>query len=106
MSSATEVFCRFDGADCLITLRLTPKSSRDALEGAESLSDGRLVLKARVRAVPEDGKANEALLKLLAKTIGCPRNQLSLESGATSRIKHVRVSKAPDDLPARLTVSK
>ena len=45
-----------------ITVRLTPKSSRDALEGAESGADGGAWLKARVRAVPEDGKANKALI--------------------------------------------
>lgn len=106
MSSATEAFWRLDGADILLSLRLTPKSSRDGLEGPESLSDGRVVLKARVRAVPEDGKANEALLKLLAKAIGCPRTHLRLESGATSRIKVVRVTDARSDLPALLVAAK
>jgi len=70
---------------------LTPRSSKDAVEGLEKLSDGRCVLKARVRAVPEDGKANEALLKLIAKTLDVPRQKVSLESGATSRIKQVRL---------------
>ena len=41
----------------VLQVRLTPKSSRDALEGVEVLADGACVLKARVRAVPEDGKA-------------------------------------------------
>ena len=76
----------------ILALRLTPRSSKDALEGIETLSDGRCVLKARVRAVPEDGKANEALLKLLAKSLDLPRKSLSLESGATSRLKMVRVA--------------
>ena len=95
MSSATEqpsnVPWRHVGEDLLLVLRLTPRSSKDALEGLERLSDGRCVLKARVRAVPEDGKANEALLKLIAKALDLPRQAVSLESGATSRIKHVRL---------------
>jgi uncharacterized protein (TIGR00251 family) len=79
------------GEDLLLVLRLTPRSSKDALEGLERLSDGRCVLKARVRAVPEDGKANEAILKLIAKALDLPRQSVSLESGATSRIKQVRL---------------
>ncbi len=75
-----------------ISVRLTPKSSRDALEAPEALSDGRMVLKARVRAVPEDGKANEALIKLVAKALGAPARSVSVESGATSRLKSLRVA--------------
>ena len=75
-----------------IAVRLTPRSSKDALEGVERLSDGRDVVKARVRAVPEDGKANDALLKLLAKTLGAPRSAVDLAGGATSRLKTIRIS--------------
>ncbi len=95
MSSATESPhqpWRLAGDDLFLALRLTPRSSKDAVEGIEKLSDGRCVLKARVRAVPEDGKANEALLKLLAKSLNLPQQALSLDSGATSRLKIVRVS--------------
>lgn len=95
MSSATDGAghpWRLAGDDLILALRLTPRSSTDALEGVETLSDGRSVLKARVRAVPEDGKANDALLKLLAKSLDLPRQSLSLESGATSRLKMVRVA--------------
>ncbi|MGB8276857.1 MAG: DUF167 family protein [Methylovirgula sp.] len=70
-----------------LTVRLTPKSARDALEGIEQLADGRAVLKARVRAVPEAGAANAALIRLLAKALGLPASAVSLESGATGRVK-------------------
>ena len=86
----------------LLSLRLTPKSSRDAVEGVEALSDGRSVLKARVRAVPEDGKANEALLRLLAKAIDVPLRDLSLTSGATGRTKVIRIEGSPEAVEARL----
>jgi uncharacterized protein (TIGR00251 family) len=75
-----------------LAVRLTPKSSRDALEAPETLSDGRVVLKARVRAVPEDGKANEALLRLVAKALGISFRDVGLVSGATSRLKTLRIA--------------
>ncbi|MGO9135436.1 MAG: DUF167 family protein [Methylovirgula sp.] len=75
----------------LVTVRLTPKSARDALESVEALSDGRLVLKARVRAVPEDGAANAALLRLFAKALDVPARDVSLASGATARLKTVLI---------------
>ncbi len=53
---------------------------------------GRAFLKARVRAVPEDGKANAALLKLLAKTIGVPKSAVTLVAGHTSRVKTLRLT--------------
>jgi uncharacterized protein (TIGR00251 family) len=81
----------------LLAVRLTPRSSKDAVEGLEALSDGRRILKARVRAVPEDGKANDALLKLLAKSLDLARQSLSLESGATSRIKIIRIANGHGD---------
>ena len=86
----------------LLTIRLTPKSSRDALEAVETLSDGRAVLRARVRAVPEDGKANDALLRLVAKALDVPRRDIELASGATSRTKVLRITGADAALIARL----
>ena len=87
----------------LLSLRLTPKSSRDAVEGVETLLDGRSVLKARVRAAPEDGKANLALLRLLADQLDHPIRSLSLTSGATARAKVIRIEGEPEATIARLT---
>ena len=64
-----------------LAVRLTPKSSRDEIVGVEHLSDGRAVLKARVRAVPEAGAANEALIRLLAKSLSFAPSGLRLEFG-------------------------
>lgn len=73
---------------CLaLTVRLTPKGARDEIEGVAFLSDGRPVLKARVRAVPEDGAANAALIRLIAKSLRVPAAAVRLESGATGRLK-------------------
>ena len=93
---------RVSGDAVLLSLRLTPRSSKDALEGVETLADGRSVLKARVRAVPEDGKANLALLRLLADQLDCPIRALTLASGATGRTKVIRIEGAPEVTLARL----
>lgn len=70
-----------------ITARLTPKSSRDAFDGDDNGANGAVWLKARVRAVPEDGKANKALIALLSKKSGVAKSRIRLQSGATSRLK-------------------
>jgi uncharacterized protein YggU (UPF0235/DUF167 family) len=79
-----------DGA-LTLTVRLTPKGGRDAVEGIERLSDGRSVLKARVRAVASEGAANAALVKLIAAALGVAPRQVTLTGGATSRIKRLRI---------------
>lgn len=75
------------GDALVLSVRLTPKSSRDEIGGLERLADGRTVLKVRVRAVPQDGEANEALVRLLAKTLHLPAASVRLEAGAASRLK-------------------
>lgn len=82
-----------------IALRVTPRGGRDGVDGIEQLSDGRRVLKVRVRAIADGGEANRAVLVLLAKSLGVPKASVSLLSGATSRLKQVAI--AGD--PARLT---
>lgn len=74
-----------------IRVRLTPKASRDAIEGVEETADGP-ALKARVRAVPEDGAANAAVEKLLAAWLGVPKSAVTLVSGGKSRVKMLAVS--------------
>ena len=74
-----------------IRVRVTPRSARDAIDGVAQLGDGAAVLKARVRAVPERGKANAALEKLLAKALGRPKSSVSVVGGETGRLKIVEV---------------
>jgi uncharacterized protein len=96
---------RLEGAALLVSVRLTPRSSRDGLEGFELLANGTTVLAARVRAVPEDGEANAALEKLVAKAAGVAKSDASVVTGATSRIKTVRLKGDPDILRDRLLAS-
>jgi len=83
-------------------VRLTPRGGRDALDGIETLADGRSVLRIRVRAVPSEGEANAALLALLARLLDQPRSRLTLAAGATAPLKTMLVSGKPSPLLARL----
>ncbi len=69
-----------------LSVRLTPRASRDELIGFENE-----VLRARVKAPPVEGRANEALLRLLARTLGMPRSDLTIVGGRASRDKTVAV---------------
>ncbi|MEZ5779233.1 MAG: DUF167 domain-containing protein [Paracoccaceae bacterium] len=71
------------GADIMV--RVTPKASRNAVvvEGD--------AIRVHVTAVPEDGKANEAVRKLLAKALGVAKTRLLLVRGATARDKTFRI---------------
>ena len=74
-----------------VTVRLTPKGGRDAIEGIETLADGRMVLKARVRAAASEGEANAALVKLLSGALHVAPRDVVLVAGATARIKRLKV---------------
>jgi uncharacterized protein (TIGR00251 family) len=75
----------------IIPVRLTPKSSRDEVVGLED-HGGEIVLKARVRAVPEAGRANSALEALIAKWLGLPPSTVTVVHGGKSRLKQVAVA--------------
>ena len=85
-----------------MVVRLTPRASRDAVEDPLELADGRTVLGARVRAVPEKGAANRALQALIGTWLGVAKSRVKVVSGVTSRIKTVDIAGGPDDLAARL----
>ncbi len=76
----------------LLHLRVTPNAGRDAIDGAETRDDGTCVLRIRVKAVPDKGKANAAVIVLIAKALGVSKSAISLISGDTSRIKTLAVA--------------
>jgi uncharacterized protein (TIGR00251 family) len=85
-----------------LTVRLTPGASRDGIEGFATLADGECVLKARVSAIAEAGKANQALVALLAKSLRHPKSAISIISGETARKKILRIEGDPEDVSAKL----
>jgi uncharacterized protein len=68
-------------------VRVTPRGGEDRVDGIGP--DGEL--RCRVRAAPADGKANEALIRLIAAACDAPRSTIIIESGMTGRHKRVRV---------------
>ncbi|WP_413710458.1 DUF167 domain-containing protein [Rhizobium sp. Rhizsp82] len=81
-----------------LTVRLTPNGGRDAIDGL----DGEGQLKVRVSAVPEDGKANKALIALLAKSLRVPKSAVAFISRETSRKKILRIEGDTEDLIEKL----
>ena len=79
------------GSACVIAhFRLTPKSSKEAIDGVIETPDGP-AFQARVRALPEDGAANTALEQLVAQWLGVPKRSVSLATGGKSRLKSLRI---------------
>src|SRR3954469_7728865 len=78
-----------------VFLRVTPRGGRDDIDGIETLSDGRSVLKVRVRAIADGGEANRAVAELLAKSLRVPKARVRLLSGATSRLKQIAIDGDP-----------
>jgi uncharacterized protein (TIGR00251 family) len=77
-----------------VAVHLTPKASKTVVGDIVTDADGKAILKARVTAAPEKGKANAALCKLLAKDWDLAPSRISVISGATSRHKTIRVDAA------------
>jgi uncharacterized protein (TIGR00251 family) len=93
---------RVGAGHLLIAVRLTPKAGRDSIEGITSLSDGRSVLAAKVRAAPDKGAANRALTELIAKELGIPKSAVTVAAGHTARLKQIRVDSDPVTLIGKL----
>lgn len=72
-------------------IRLTPKAGRTTLDDVVVDAAGAAHLKARVTAVPEKGKANKALLKLLSKEWGLSQSRLRIVAGEKDRNKTVLI---------------
>ncbi|MPZ09637.1 MAG: DUF167 domain-containing protein [Kiloniellaceae bacterium] len=82
----------------LVDIRLQPGASRVQVDGLAVLDDGVTVLKVRVTEPPEDGKANAALIKLLAKAWKLPKSSLTLVAGHSDRRKTLAVAGEPAEL--------
>lgn len=75
----------------VVALRVTPRADRDAVLEIMPDAAGRAQIRVKVTAAPEDGKANAAVQKLLAKKWGLARSRIDVISGATSREKRILV---------------
>lgn len=93
---------RATAAGVEIAIRLSPKSSRNAVDGIAIDSAGRPRLVVRVRAVPEDGAANRAACATVAAWLGVAKNAVAVSAGATRREKTLSVTGAAAPLLASL----
>ena len=89
-------WCRWDGEDLILALRVQPRASRDELAGPYGER-----FRVRIAAPPVDGKANAHLLRFLADCFGVPVADAWLERGETGRDKQVRIRR-PRRVPPAL----
>lgn len=75
-----------------LLVHLTPKASHTKIEGWTEDEKGQKVLRVKVTAVPKNGKANEALIKLLSKTFHVSQSKIALIRGETARIKLLEIT--------------
>jgi uncharacterized protein (TIGR00251 family) len=80
----------------------TPQAAKDRLGEVVEDADGQPYLKVYVTAVPEKGKANKAILTLLAKKLDLSKSQLELIYGEKDRRKQIAVAIQPQELESRL----
>ncbi len=81
-----------------LNVKLTPKASGNRIGPVVLDSDGHAVLKVAVTAAPEDGKANKAMIKLLAKTWRLPKGAVSVKKGASNRRKTLLIEAPAQEL--------
>ncbi len=77
-----------------LVVRVTPNARKSEILGWGADEKGRPVLMIKLAAPPVDGKANDELLRFLAKSLGCPRSQVQLVRGEGSRQKTVEIPAA------------
>jgi uncharacterized protein (TIGR00251 family) len=75
-----------------VSVRLTPKAGADRIDGVAADTAGGSALKVRVTAAPESGKANAALIRLLAKRWKLPKSAMTITGGAKDRNKVVHIA--------------
>ena len=100
---------RYSTGGVSVALRVTPRGGRDDIDGLETLADGRVVVKVRVRAIADGGEANRAVTELMAKALGVPKARVRILSGTTSRLKQIAVDGDPaklGDALRKLTAAK
>jgi uncharacterized protein YggU (UPF0235/DUF167 family) len=94
-SSAEALPYRATSTGITLHLRVTPNAAAHRIDGSERRDDGSVVLRVRVRAVPDKGQANAAVEALMAETFGVGKRAVAVVAGHTARVKTVAVSGDP-----------
>jgi uncharacterized protein (TIGR00251 family) len=95
-------WCEAVGSGIRLYVRVSPKASRDRIEGVEEDAAGRARLRIRVTAPPDKGAANARVVALLAKALHIARSSITVSVGAQDRSKTLLISDGDEDLMARV----
>lgn len=85
------------GSDVLL-VRVTPRASKDGITGLHQGPEGQVSLAIKVTAVPDKGRANKAVIDVLAKAARLPRSAFTIVSGETNRMKSILVAGSTERL--------
>lgn len=85
-----------------VALKVTPRGGRDAIDGVETLANGKSVITLRVRALAEGGAANAAVIAVLSEALRMPKSTIRVLSGVTSRHKQIAIDGDPKQLGVAL----
>jgi hypothetical protein len=88
-----------------VRIRLTPRASANRLVGLVAEADGGVALKVMVTAAAEQGKANDALIALLARAWHLAKSDISIAAGASDRRKTLLIAGAAAQLLPALAPS-
>jgi uncharacterized protein len=78
-----------ENGQAYVRIKVIPGAPRTEIK--DTMADG--TIKIAVAAAPEKGKANAALIKFLAEEFGVPKNNIEIISGASDRMKLVKITK-------------
>ena len=82
----------------VLYVRVTPKGGRDAINGFYTDDAGRTYLAVRVSSPPQDGAANDAVRRLIARQAGIARSAVTIEAGQQAREKRLKLVGEPNAL--------
>lgn len=85
-------FCELYKDGCLLKIKLTPNAAFCGFKDIVTAADGTVYLKAYVNVVPEKGRANSELIKMLSKRLKIAKSNISIISGATEHYKKIYIA--------------
>ena len=75
----------------ILSIRVTPRSSKPGIGEWKKDPGGRSFLEVRVAAAPADGAANDEVIRMVAMALDVPRSSLTIVSGQSARLKRIEV---------------